>query len=197
MPLRGTAYQGERRRAKGGGWGRAFAFRQVTLAQPDVLVRLGEREALVLAGRRGPLADHRLQIPARTIRARAVANLAEVGLERRDLQVDRVLDVDEDVREVGAAEVDLFDLVRLEALAEQLREDERIARGGVDRVEGGVAAGPVVGVVDVALGRPAGRRVLADDDVRLEAADLADDVAAQAERVLEDAVLIVRETPDP
>src|SRR5215212_10815876 len=162
-------------------------------AHADVLERLREFQALRLAERGGPLADDRLQIPARAVRARAVADLADVGLERGDLQMDRALDVDVHVGPIAAPDVHLSHLVRLEPLAQQLREDQRVPGRWVYRVQAGVAGRPVVGVVDVALGAPAGRRVLADHHVRLEAANLADDVAPESDRVHEDAVLVVQE----
>ena len=139
----------------------------------------------------GALADDFGHVPVGG--ARAVVDLALVGLERLDLRLDRIGDVDPDVGVVRPADVGLADLVRLEPFGQQLREDVRVARRGVDRVEGGVAGRAVVRVIDVALGRLAGRWVLADDDVRLEAPDLADDVLPKLERVLEDAVLVAEE----
>src|SRR3954464_7756940 len=73
---------------------RELATRTAGSAHADVLERLCEFEALWLAERGGPLADDRLEIPARAVRSRAVADLAYVRLERLDLQVDRALDVD-------------------------------------------------------------------------------------------------------
>src|SRR4051812_23792678 len=90
-----------------------YQMRRTASAQADVLVRLGEFQAHRLTGCRSPLTDHRLQIPARTVRSWPVADLADVCLQGRHLEVDRALDIDEDVRRAAPAEVDFFDLVRL------------------------------------------------------------------------------------
>ena len=87
----------------------------------------------------------------------------------------------------------LAHLVRQQVFDQQLGEDVRVARRGVDGVQAGVARGAVVGVIQVAIAAEAHGRVLADDGVGSKAADLAHDVAAQRERVGQRAVLVGQE----
>src|SRR5215217_8121991 len=90
------------------------------LPKANVLVRLGVLQPLGLAHGRRALADHGLKIPARTIWPGAIPHLADVRLERRDLQVDRALDVHVDIRRARPTELQLAYLVRLETFAQQL-----------------------------------------------------------------------------
>src|SRR5438034_86304 len=61
-----------------------------------------------------------------------VPDLAHVALERLDLEVDRVGDVDDDLRLVPPHEVHFLDLVRLEALRQELGEGHVVPRQGID-----------------------------------------------------------------
>src|SRR5438874_221512 len=99
------------------------------LAQLEVLEAFGHGE--ILAGRHlgGPLANRLLELSP-------IADLTLVFLQRLDLQLDRVADIDPGIRLVRSRQVDLFHLVRLQALVEQLRKHESRIRSGDDRVQG-------------------------------------------------------------
>src|SRR3712207_6138363 len=84
----------------------------VPLPQPEVLESLGVRHPAPVGHLLCALADELGEVPVR--RAGAVTDLALVGLEGLDLEVDRLGDVDPHVGRVGPADVDLLDLVRLE-----------------------------------------------------------------------------------
>ena len=80
-------------------------------------------------------------------------------------------------------EQDLPHLPGLEVLvAPQLREVEVVARRGVDRRQRRLAGGEVIGMADERVVVEAPLRVLGDDQVGPEAADLARDVPPQVER---------------
>src|SRR5436305_13145779 len=68
-----------------------------------------------------------------------------------------------------------------------------VAGRGVNGVERRVTRSAMIRVVEVLLGVPAAGRVRADDDVRLEATDLAHEIAAELERVREHAVFVSQE----
>ena len=78
-------------------------------------------------------------------------------------------------------QVDLPHFVRLEPLGKKLGKVHAIARGREDGGQRRFARGAVIGVVDVLGIHPAHGRVLADDDIRFQAADDAHDLAAQLE----------------
>src|SRR5439155_19755652 len=67
-------------------------------------------------------------------------------------------------------------------------EDPPVARRGERGGEGCLARRAVIRVVDVLGARPAKRRVLADDDVGTESADLLGDGAPQRQRRLQETV---------
>ena len=101
----------------------------------------------------------------------------------RSADLEGIGHVDPQVRLLDAGEEHLAHLPRLEPLvAPQLGEVQMVARRRVDRRQRGLAGGEVVGMADERVVVEAPLRVLGDDEVRAEAADLAHDVAPQVER---------------
>ena len=94
-------------------------------------------------------------------------------------------DVDPQVRLLDAGQQHLAHLPRLEVLiGPQLGEVQVVARRRIDRCERGLTRGEVVRMADERVVVEPALRVLGDDEVGAEAADLARDVAPQVERRL-------------
>src|SRR5919109_2109622 len=113
----------------------------------------------------------------------ASADLAGVAEQRLEARLERVGHVDPQVRLLDAGEQDLAPLPRLEALvARQLGEVQAVARRRVNGGERRLPGGEVVGMSDERVVVESPLRVLGDHEVGPEAADLARDVAPQAQR---------------
>src|ERR1035437_2373952 len=141
------------------------AFGQATLA-----------ETSVLRGQSSPGAQHLLQ-------ALAVADLALVTRERSVLAFERVGDVN-DHRRLKSREPHDRHRVRLEAFAHEFWERVGITRVGIDRSQGRLARGQVVGVTREDALKVA-FRTLRDDEVGAVLADDARDLAAKQQRRLD------------
>src|SRR5690349_9178796 len=113
--------------------------------------------ALELAQLGAPLADPRLH-------RREVLELARVAGEGLDLEIDRVGDVDDQLRVLPPHQVDLADLVRLEPLRGELGERHVITREGIHAVERDAGHDAVVPVGGAQV--PGAVRVLDDEPVR-------------------------------
>ena len=104
----------------------------------------GGFELLFLAVLAGPGAHLFGRIP--------VAELAGVFAQRLDLGLERFGGVDPGIGLLDAVDVQAFDLVRLVALGQQVREDQARAGGGEDGVGGQLGGGAVIGMVDIGSG---------------------------------------------
>ena len=102
-------------------------------------------------------------------------------------------DVDELVRLVRAPQEQLADLPGLETLGDLLGEVERVARGRKDRVDGGLADGAVVRVVDPLVVHEQHGRVVRHHHVGAELANRPGQAPAEGERRLDLAVGLVEE----
>ena len=121
------------------------------------------------------------------------SELAGVVAQRGDLALERRADVDQLVRLVRAPQVELGDLPRPEALVEVLAEVERVACGREDGVDGRLADGAMIGMVDPLVVDEEDGRVVGHDDLGPERPDGARDALAQAQRRLDLAVGLVEE----
>ncbi len=83
--------------------------------------------------------------------------------------------------------------MRRETGSRQRGEGHRVARGGEHRVHGGDPRRPVIGVVDAGVPEEDDLRIVRQDGVRPEAANLAHQVLAQRKLVGERAVRLVEE----
>ena len=99
--------------------------------------------------------------------------------QRLDLRLDDVADINGEVRLLGAPDEDLLHLVRLQPFVQVLREVEPVARGRIDGIDGGEAGGAVVRVVDEAVAHDELRRVVGEDSVGLDHADVSHHIAQE------------------
>src|SRR2546426_11290358 len=114
--------------------------------EDEAAVSLGVLHAHPFAVTKGPGAQQ-------VVDPLALPHLRGVGAERRALERQRVTDVDPGVGRDGAAEEDFFYLVRLEALRQQLLEDDAGLRALKDRGERRAGGGAGGGAVEKIVGR--------------------------------------------
>src|SRR5688500_9952170 len=119
--------------------------------------------------------------------------LAGVMPERRDLPVEGCTDVDNLVRLVGAPQEQLGDLPRSDAIVEMLAKVERVAGGGKDGIDGALADGAMIGMVDPFVVHEEHRRVMRHHDLRAEGSNGVGEALAKPERWLNLAVRLVEE----
>src|SRR2546428_4684414 len=154
--------------------------------EDEAAISLGVLHAHPFAVTKGPGAQQ-------VVDPLALPHLRGVGAERRALERQRVTDVDPGVGWGGAAEEDFFYLVRLEALRQQLLEDDAGLRRRKDRVERRAGDGSVIGMIEIFVAVPAHGRVAGHHDVGPAAADQPPQDGAEAAGRLDDAVLIAEE----
>ena len=83
--------------------------------------------------------------------------------------------------------------MRFQTLVEQLGKDQPRVRARNDGVQGRVAGGAMIGVVDIALPGPATSRIGRKDDIRLRSADPPCDLPAKIEGRLQGTVIVAEE----
>src|SRR2546422_982690 len=154
--------------------------------EDEATVGLGVLHARPLAVAKRPGAEQGVDPLAR-------AHLRDVGVERRALERQRVADVDPGVGRDRAADEHFFHLVRLEALGQQLLEDDAGLRGRKDGVERRAGDRTMIRMIEILVAVPAHRRVAGHHHVGPAAADHACQVAPEPEGRLDDAVLIPEE----
>ena len=118
-----------------------------------------------------------------------------MAAQGRDLAVDRRGHVDPGGRGAGPEQVEAAHPVRSEPGSHEVGERHRVPRRRVDRIDGGDARRPVVGVVDAAAAIEQDLRVVGQDRVRPELADLADEQLPEGQLVGKRPVRLVEE-PD-
>ena len=113
--------------------------------------------------------------------------------QRADFDIQHRGDVHERVGALRADQPDLPHVMRLEALGEELGEDEPRLRRREDRVERHVGGRAVVGMVHVARAVVADRRIARDDGVGPVPAHQPREITPHVERRRQDAVFVAEE----
>ena len=159
---------------------------RLVLVDDDEAQRLGggRADGLTLLG--GPGSDP-------LVEALRLADLAAVLGKGRKLAVERLADVDPDVRAFGPEEVEAPHLVGSETATCECREGHRVTGGRVHGVDGGDAGGSMIGVVHATAAVEDGLGVGAEDRVGPERPDLADELLAQRQVVGEGPIRLVQE----
>ena len=106
-------------------------------------------------------------------------NLAYMGLERSNLQIDRAADVHIDVTLHARSDVHFAHFMGKETLLFELLEEIGLTAGWKDRVHGGCADRAVIGVIDAAHRCKHDGWVHGDDHFGAETANFAHEAAAQ------------------
>ena len=158
----------------------------LVLVDDDEAQRLcgGRADGLTLLG--GPGSDP-------LVESLRLADLAAMLGQGCQLPVERLADVDPDVRAFRPEEVQAAHGVGGETAPCERREGHRVAGGRIHGVDGGDAGGSMIGVVHATAAVEDGLGVGAQDRVGPERPDLADELLAQRQVVGECPIRLVQE----